>query len=243
MVLPILDRSWKHKILLILEENDPLIYVTDVIPEPEEEDAKARHKKNQVKAKRILTYSIKDNLIPYVSELKTPKEMFDALARLYEVKNTSKKLTLRHQIRIVRMDKSDLVSTYFMRVSHMKDQLAAIGDVVDDVELVTTTLNGIPPSWNALVHGICARRKLPKFDKLWGDCTQEEARLASKAQKLNDEDNQVLVAQARKGKKCPIAKIVEEDFLIIRRKICQRLGVTTVTSYDTLQVNILTKTT
>ena len=75
-------RSWKHRILLILEENELLDHVKQVLPELEEEDAEAKYKKNEIKAKRILTYSINDLLIPYVSELKTPKEMFDALSRL-----------------------------------------------------------------------------------------------------------------------------------------------------------------
>jgi hypothetical protein len=48
-----------------------------MLPEPEDEEAKAK-----VKAKRILTDSIKGHLIPNVSELKTAKEMFDALIRL-----------------------------------------------------------------------------------------------------------------------------------------------------------------
>jgi hypothetical protein len=193
-------RSWKHRILLILEENELLDHVKQVLPEPEEEDAKAKYKKNEIKAKRILTDSIKDHLIPNVSELKTPKEMFDALSRLYESKNTSRKLTLRHQLRNVMMNKSDTVSTYFMRISQIKDQLAAIGDSVDDAELVTTTLNGFPSSWDAFVQGICARSKLPKFDKLWTDCTQEESRLISKSQKTNDEENQALAAHVKKRK-------------------------------------------
>jgi hypothetical protein len=193
-------RSWKHRVLLILEENELLDHVKLVLPEPEEEDAKAKYKKNEIKAKRILTDSIKDHLIPNVSELKTPKEMFDALTRLYESKNTSRKLTLRHQLRNVMMNKSDTISTYFMRISQIKDQLAAIGDSVDDAELVTTTLNGFPSSWDAFVQGICARRKLPKFDKLWSDCTQEESRLISKSQKTNDEENQALVAHVKKRK-------------------------------------------
>jgi len=142
-----------------------LSHVTEVIAEPEDEEAKARHKKNQVKAKMILSDSIKDNLIPHVSELRTPKEMFDSLTRLYERKNTGKKLTLRHQLRNAVMNKSNTISTYFITVSQIKDQLAAIGDTMDDAELVTTTLNGFPPSWDAFVQGICARRKLPKFDK------------------------------------------------------------------------------
>jgi hypothetical protein len=60
-------RSWKHIILLILEENELLDHVKQVLPELEEEEAKARHKKNEIKAKGILTDSIKDHLIPTIS--------------------------------------------------------------------------------------------------------------------------------------------------------------------------------
>jgi hypothetical protein len=75
--------SWKHKIILIIEENELLDHVKQVLPEPKEEEVKAKHKKNKIKAKRILTDSIKDHLIPNVSELKTPNDMFYALTRLY----------------------------------------------------------------------------------------------------------------------------------------------------------------
>ena len=37
---------------------------------------KALHKKNLVKAKKIIVDSIKNHLIPQVSSLKTPKEIF-----------------------------------------------------------------------------------------------------------------------------------------------------------------------
>ena len=64
-------RSWKHRIQLILEENELLDHVKKMLPEPEGEEAKAKFKKNEVKAKRrILIDSIKDHLIPNVSELR-----------------------------------------------------------------------------------------------------------------------------------------------------------------------------
>ena len=46
--------------------------------------AKSSHNKNLVKAKKIISYSIKDYLIPHVSFIKTPKEMFDSLTKLFE---------------------------------------------------------------------------------------------------------------------------------------------------------------
>jgi hypothetical protein len=117
-----------------------------------------------------------------------------------KVRTPDRKLTLRHQLRNVTMNKSETVSNYFMRISQIKDQLAAIGDAVEDVELVTTTLNGFPSSWDPFVQGICARSKLPKFDKLWSDCSQEESRLISKSQKTNDDENQSLATHVKKRK-------------------------------------------
>jgi hypothetical protein len=58
---------WKHRIQLILEENELLDHVKKMLLEPEDEEAKAKFKKNEVKVKRILTDSIKDHLIPNVS--------------------------------------------------------------------------------------------------------------------------------------------------------------------------------
>ena len=56
---------------------------------------KSLHKKNLVKAKKIIADSIEDHLIPKVSSLKTSKEMFDSLANLFEGKNVHQKMTLR----------------------------------------------------------------------------------------------------------------------------------------------------
>ena len=88
-------RAWKYRVMLVLEENDLEGFIESNILEPEEEEAKVKHKKSLVKAKRIIVDSIKDHLIPHASSLKTPKQMFDALSRLYEGKNINKKMTLR----------------------------------------------------------------------------------------------------------------------------------------------------
>ena len=66
-------------------------------------EAKALHKKNLVKAKNIIADSIKDHLIPQVSSLKTPKEMFDSLTKIFEGKNINRKITLRNQLKNVKI--------------------------------------------------------------------------------------------------------------------------------------------
>ena len=109
-------RTWKHRVMLILEENNLEGFIEEDIPEPEEDKAKAKHKKSLVKGKRIIAVSIKDHLIPHVSSLKTPKQMFDALSRLYEGKNINRKMTLGTQPNNVKMQDSESIQSYFTRV-------------------------------------------------------------------------------------------------------------------------------
>jgi hypothetical protein len=110
-------RSWKYRIGLILEENDLEKFVKGEILEPDDAAEKAKHQKDTIGAKRIIADSIKDHLIPYVSSKKTPKEMFDALTRLYEGKNINWKMNLRTQLKNTRMQKGETIQEYFSRIS------------------------------------------------------------------------------------------------------------------------------
>ena len=58
-------------------------------------------------AKSIIADSIKDCLIPQVSSIKTPKAMFDALTKLFEEKNINRKMTLRNQLKNVKIQNDD----------------------------------------------------------------------------------------------------------------------------------------
>ena len=66
-------RAWKYRISLIVEENYLDKYISEEVPALEGDEAKAIHKKNLVKNKRIIAYSIKYHLIPHVPSLKTPR--------------------------------------------------------------------------------------------------------------------------------------------------------------------------
>ena len=66
-------RAWNYRIGLILQENDLDKYVKEEVSELEEAEAKEKHIKDMIRAKRIIADSIKDHLIPQVSSKKNPK--------------------------------------------------------------------------------------------------------------------------------------------------------------------------
>jgi intergrase/recombinase len=163
-------KAWKVKLLLILEENYLLDYINQDIPEPEEDEEKVKHKKKEVMTRRILVDSIREYLIPHIAELKTAKKMYNALVKLFESKNISRKLALKNQLRCIKMSKLDSIDIYLTKVYKIRDRLKANGDEVQNAELVTISLNGLPISWEPFIQSICECKKLPKFDHLLYDC-------------------------------------------------------------------------
>jgi hypothetical protein len=65
--------AWKYKFGLIIEENDLAKFIKENVPEPEEDATKVKYKKDMIRDKRIIAYSIKDHLIPQVYSKNTPK--------------------------------------------------------------------------------------------------------------------------------------------------------------------------
>ena len=68
------------------------------------------HKKNLVKAKKIMVDSVMDQLVPQVSSLNTPK-MFDSMTDLFEGKNIHQKMTLRNQLKNVKIQNAETVQS------------------------------------------------------------------------------------------------------------------------------------
>ena len=79
-------------------------------------------------------------------------------------------MTLISQLKNVKMYNSETIHSYFSRVNQIKEKIEAIGDSVEGEEMVMTTLNGLPRSWDAFIQGIFSIKKLPKFSRVWEDC-------------------------------------------------------------------------
>ena len=105
--------AWKYRIGLILKENGLEKYIKDEIAKPEEDEAKENHEQNVIKAMRIITDSNKDHVIHQVSSKKKPKQMYDALSRMYEGNNINRKMNLRAQLKGTDMSKGESIQDYF----------------------------------------------------------------------------------------------------------------------------------
>ena len=60
-----------------------------------------------------------------------------------------------------------------------------------------TALNGLTRPWDSFIQTMCARKESMKFDIVWEDCIQEEARIANR-EALLKEDDQALATHTKR---------------------------------------------
>jgi hypothetical protein len=117
----------------------------------------AAHELKDVKSRRIILDVVKDHLIPHISEKKSVREMFVAMTNHFQSNNTNRKMVLREKVKDTKMTRLDTMTCYLTKITQVHDQLATVGEVTLDEELVRMALNGFlnhrPHSSKALLHG------------------------------------------------------------------------------------------
>jgi hypothetical protein len=199
--------SWKARIVLLFQENELWDIVegttaTPVVAIPTDPTA---FTKKDIKAKRILFDAVKDHIIPHVSSKTYVHEMWTALKNLFQNSNENRKMVLGEKLKSIKMTKSESVTGYLSRITQVRDELGAVGEVISSTELVRTALNGVAKPWAVFVEGIVARENVPSWDRLWDDFVQEETRRGYVhgvgSSGVNEDEENVALAAKGKGKK------------------------------------------
>jgi hypothetical protein len=127
----------------ILKENKIWNYVSSVVVAPATNPVTLDlHEIKEAKAHRFILDGVKDHLILHLAEKKTTKEMHDAIKNLFEAKNENQKMALKAKLYDTKMGKEESVSSYPTWVVQVKDEMAAVGEVMLDSELVRIALKG-----------------------------------------------------------------------------------------------------
>ena len=126
---------YKSRLIVTLEEDDLLDVTTKTLPTTTTDIEKKIRKEEDVKARKIIIYSVRDHLLPRISNLKTTYDMYESLKGMFESDNTLKSLTLKSQLQSTKMMKGDTVALFFMKLSDIKENLETNGEIMSNREL------------------------------------------------------------------------------------------------------------
>lgn len=121
-------------------------FVQVKVKELTDDARKEKYRETNILVMNLIADGVKDNLIPYISNIETTKGMYQDLTKLFTIKNIGKNISLNSEIRKIKMTKDDIVCSYIVRISRIIYELQAIDDIILDKELVVGALLGLPKS-------------------------------------------------------------------------------------------------
>jgi hypothetical protein len=83
-------------------------------------------------------------------------------------------MALKAKLHDTKMGKEESVSSYLTQVAQVKDEIAAVGEVISDSEFMKIDLKGFIKEWEVFVKCVVGREHLPYWSRLWDIFTREE---------------------------------------------------------------------
>jgi hypothetical protein len=138
-------------------------------------------------------------------------------------------MSLKNELRDMKMNDDDNITSYFVRISQLRDQLQVIEEIISEKELVNIVLNGLPKTWDAFAASMNTRKEYPTFEELWTCCAQEESRINAKEKSQNKYEDQAFTTKFknfRNKKKFGLRKKPnqEKDMSKIQCFNCRKYG-------------------
>ena len=87
--------SWKTCIITILKELELETYIEEDIPIPQNESERLTWKRRNNKERKIIVDSVKDHILPSISDIKSAYEVFKIIKNTFEINNSSRLITLK----------------------------------------------------------------------------------------------------------------------------------------------------
>lgn len=160
--------AWKFRVTVLLEEYDLLNCVerelADIAEIKEEagdnaevkkQKAAAREKraKQEKKCKSLLISRIHDSQLEYVQDKRTPKEVWDALKRVFERKSIASRMHIKRKILGMRFEGGQL-QEHFLRFDRLVREYRGTGAVMDDLDVVCHLLLTLGPNFATVVTAL-----------------------------------------------------------------------------------------
>ena len=158
--------AWKDRMEAVLDDNGLKESIDAEIPKPASSDVAALDawKKKTAKCRRIMLEGVKDHIVSNLHVKASPFLMWKALTNLFQSKSDQRKLVLKDKLRDIKMEKGDCMPKYLTKFIQCRDELGSVGVIVDDEDLVSLALLGLPKSWHSYQDFVNGREKLPGWE-------------------------------------------------------------------------------
>ena len=116
---------------LTLKDNDLKQFI-EKLNKPKGIDELIKWEKDNTKAMKLIVDSVRNHLLLTISKLDTAHKMLKTLEEMFEIKNTTRIITLKDNLSNIKMKIGEFVASYLMRITKLRNQFSKIGQINDE---------------------------------------------------------------------------------------------------------------
>ena len=180
---------WKHRITLVLQDAEvwdvvtlgvgvgsPTVSTGTASDAAGESPVLSRPRKDDVKARRIITSSLTDEHVVLTMDCKTAKEVWNMLVTINEKSGISNKLFLRQKFFKLRMDGSSKMLEHISTMETLARRLEAAGSKLEEDDIIMNLLSSLPEEYSNLVTALETRESNLSLTDVKAKLLHEEAK-------------------------------------------------------------------
>ena len=173
--------TWKVqcKMALIREGLWNIVDETEAAPTESEDNraALAKYKLRKDRALATIVLSLEPTLLYLLGpDPDDPVEAWKKLANQFQKKSWANKLALRRKLYALQLKEGQSIQTHIKKMTEIFDELAVVGDPLDDENKVVHLLASLPRSYDMLVTALEAGLEVPKIDVVTERLLHEETK-------------------------------------------------------------------
>lgn len=166
---------------------------------PEQNVEKFRLRKDRALATIVL--SMEPSLLYLLGpDPDDPAEVWKKLSNQFQKKSWANKLALRRRLYALKLEEGQSIQIHIKSMTELFDELAIVGDPLDDENKVVHLLASLPKSYDMLVTALEASTEVPKIELVTERLLHEE----TKQSESNQKDELAMTSRQRekKGPQC-----------------------------------------
>ena len=136
---------------------------TETLPEGAGADRRAKFEGRRDRALALIVLSVEPSLLYLIGEPEDPVVVWKKLSEQFQKKTWANKLGLRRRLYALKLREGESVQEHIRQMTEIFEELAVIGDPVNEEDRVVLLLASLSESYDMVVTALEANAEVPKL--------------------------------------------------------------------------------
>ena len=180
--------SWKIQCRMALLKQGVwrIVEGTEVPPDEYDEVNFRKYNDRKDRALSTIVLAVETSLLYLLGDPQDPQEVWNKLCDQFQRKTWANKLNLRRRLYSLRLKDDEPVQNHVKQMVEIFDELAIIGEPIEEEDRVVHVLSSLPDSFNMLVTALEASPEVPSLELVTERLLHEERKRKDKLVEQNN---------------------------------------------------------